>query len=82
MLNSNAVHNALNVLLVAIGAIGAVLIYLGCVINDAGAYDCSDASVNPAVLSIAALVIGTLKVMINVVRDGIAGLTKEQPPVQ
>lgn len=81
-MSSNLVHNILNAALIVVGAAGAVLLYLGCTIDDLGVYDCSGAAINPSVLSIVALGIGTAKIIINVVRDGLTGLAKEQPPVQ
>lgn len=64
---SNAAHNILNILIAAIAAIATF---------DFAAF------LPPEV---AAPIIGglaALKLVMNAIRDGIAGLVKEQPPVQ
>lgn len=66
-MNTNALHNAINVLIVFISALAAL--------------DWTQ-FVTPEQ---ATMVVGGLslaKLLINVFRDGLSGLVKEQPPVQ
>lgn len=67
MLNSNTVHNLLNIAiaLVAVLSLPEVLAIL-------------PPELGLTIAGIAA----TAKVVINVIRDGITGLVKEQPPVK
>lgn len=85
-MNSNAVHNILNIAGWALGALTAVLLYLGCTAGIDGRLDCSASTIIPAswlpVLSIITTGIFLLKSLINVGRDGVGGLFKPQPPVQ
>lgn len=78
--NTNTIHNVLNV---AIILLVALLIASGCTQDTvSGAIECSKSWI-PA--SITVWLIGTaaaLKVAMNLVRDGLTGLTKPQPPVQ
>ena len=67
MLNSNMIHNLLNV---AIAAVAALAVFDWTVL-----FSQSTAMVIVGVLASA-------KTVINVVRDGFAGLVKVQPPVQ
>lgn len=67
MFNTNLIHNVLNV---AIAVIGAMLAFQWDVLF----------STETAAWIIGAL--GTLKLVINTIRDGISGLVKNQPPVQ
>lgn len=67
MLNSNMIHNLLNV---AIAAVAALAVFDWTVL-----FSQSTAMVIVGVLASA-------KTVINVVRDGFAGLVKAQPPVQ
>lgn len=67
MFNSNAIHNLLNV---AIAVLAAMAAFDWQIVFSPGT---------------AATIIGglaTLKVVINALRDGVAGMIKPQPPVQ
>jgi hypothetical protein len=75
-MNSNMVHNVLNALVVLVGAAS----FLGCVETPAG-FDCSASFIGPKWGAIAAIIFGGLKIVINIGRDGLGGLIKEQPPV-
>lgn len=66
-MNSNAIHNVLNIL-IAIVAIVSLPEVMALLPPEIG-------------LSIAGIA-ATAKVVINVVRDGLGGLVKSQPPVQ
>ncbi|MCC7047213.1 MAG: hypothetical protein IT562_10910 [Alphaproteobacteria bacterium] len=67
-MNTNLLHNILNVAIVIVGAMGA--------------FDWTGVGLNPelAVKIVAGL--GTLKLVMNALRDGLSGMTKPQPPVQ
>lgn len=81
-MNSNLFHNIANVASLVLAAGTAVLVASGCVTTVTGTYDCSGSWINPTytTAAIAALQFG--KLLVNIVRDGITGLTKPQPPVQ
>lgn len=67
MFNTNAIHNILNI---AIAAVAALAVFDWTVLFSQGT---------------AMVIVGVLasaKTVINVIRDGLAGLVKEQPPVQ
>lgn len=66
-MNSNLFHNLLNVA-IALVAIASLPEVMALIPPEIG-------------LSIAGIA-ATLKVVINVVRDGVTGLAKEQPPVK
>lgn len=83
-LNTNTIHNILNLLLGIVGVATTILVALGCTTGVDGVLDCSAAPVSEGFLVFlvgAAGVIGTLKTVINLVRDGLGGLFKQQPPV-
>lgn len=66
-MNSNAVHNLLNIAiaLVAVASLPEVM-----------------ALIPPEIGVTIAGIAATAKVVINVIRDGVTGLVKEQPPVK
>lgn len=66
-MNSNILHNLLNLAIVIVGALAAF--------DWTGLFSASTAALLVTIL-------GGAKIVINVVRDGLAGLVKEQPPVQ
>lgn len=81
-MNSNLFHNLANVVIAA-GALGtAVLMATGCTTLVTGALECSQSFIDPKWTTAAVGVLGTLKIVVNLVRDGVTGLTKPQPPVQ
>lgn len=47
-----------------------------------GALECSQSFVDPKWTTAAIGILGTLKIVVNMVRDGVTGLTKPQPPVE
>jgi len=79
--NSNLFHNILNVATIVLAAATAGLLATGCVELDPGKLDCSASWVSPTITGYATMAVGGLKLAINVVRDGLAGLFKQQPPV-
>lgn len=82
-MNSNLFHNLANIAMIVLAAATAALLAIGCTTLETGALECSQATMlRPELLSIAVMVLGALKVLVNVIRDGITGLTKPQPPVE
>lgn len=81
-MNSNAFHNLANVasLVLALGTV--TLLWSGCTATVAGSFDCSTSFINPAYTTGAIAVLQVIKMGVNVVRDGVSGLTKPQPPVK
>jgi len=79
--NSNIVHNVLNWAIIALGAVTGALLASGCVETATG-LDCAGSSINPAYTAWATAGLGTVKTVINVIRDGFTGLFKTQPPVE
>jgi len=81
-MNSNLFHNLANIASLVLAAATAVLIASGCTTLPTGGLECSASWINPAWTSIAIMVLQGLKLLVNVIRDGISGLTKPQPPVE
>lgn len=83
-MNSNLFHNLANILTVVLGVLVAVLLASGCTgdFTTQSIADCSGSRIDARWLSIAIAVVGGLKIGVNVVRDGLAGLSKPQPPVE
>lgn len=82
MFNTNALHNLLNVLIALIAALTAFLLATGCVTLDTGALECSRSWIQPEWSAMIVTGLALAKTVINVVRDGITGLVKPQPPVE
>lgn len=80
-MNSNAFHNVANIASLALAAGTAALLTSGCVQSAAGALDCSASFINPTYTAIAIVALQAVKLIVNVVRDGLGGLIKPQPPV-
>lgn len=82
-MNTNLIHNILNVLMIVIAGLTAALTAAGCTTLANGDLECSKVVwLSPTLATTVITVLGAVKVLINVVRDGFAGLTKNQPPVQ
>lgn len=77
-LNLNFLHNVINLLIIVLGA---ALIGSGCVAVASGGFDCSQSWINPTITTWAITILAALKVVLNVLRDGLFGLWKVQPPV-
>lgn len=80
--NSNAFHNAANIASLVLAAGTAVLMASGCTTLASGSFDCSTSWINPAYTTGAIAALQVIKLAVNVVRDGLGGLVKPQPPVQ
>lgn len=81
-MNSNLFHNIANIASLVLAAATAALLASGCAMTATGAFDCTGSWINPAYTTGAVAALQALKLVVNVVRDGIAGLTKQQPPVK
>jgi hypothetical protein len=81
MLNSNAIHNILNVANIGLGALTGGLLATGCSTLANGMLDCSHSWINPTYTGGAIAVISVVKLGMNIVRDGLGGLLSPQPPV-
>lgn len=83
-MNTNMIHNILNALMAVLGIATSILVSMGCTQLADGKLDCSASTAPewllPWVVG-AAGIIGTIKVIMNLVRDGFGGLFKQQPPV-
>ena len=80
-MNSNLVHNLINVVIILVAAITAALSAWGCTTLATGALDCSASTIPPQYSGALIALLGVLKMAINISRDGLSGLTKTQPPV-
>lgn len=71
-MNTNAIHNLLN--------------FVGLIIGALIAYDWTMLGLSPSTAAMVAAVVLTadklIKLAINILRDGLGGLFKNQPPVQ
>lgn len=81
-MNSNLFHNILNVAIAVLAAVTAFLIATGCTSLPEGHLECSASWIAPEITAIIVTVLGVLKTVINIVRDGFSGLFKPQPPVE
>lgn len=80
-MNSNLFHNVLNVAIAVLGALTAFLLATGCTQTAAGVLECSKSWIDPTYTTVAISILSVVKVLVNVFRDGLTGLTKPQPPV-
>ncbi|WP_457154645.1 hypothetical protein [Mesorhizobium sp. P5_C1] len=81
-LNTNTLHNALNVLIWLPAAIAGFLTATGCTTLASGGFDCAASWLPPQDALWIAAFSGFLKTLINLQRDGLAGLIKPQPPLK
>jgi len=81
-MNANMFHNAANVLSLVLAGMTAILLASGCAQDASGAISCAQSWINPTYTTMAVAALQGLKLVVNVVRDGLAGLIKVQPPVQ
>lgn len=81
-MNSNLFHNIANILSLLLAAGTAVLLASGCTVTPAGGFDCVGSWINPAYTTAAIAGVQAIKLVVNIVRDGLAGLSKTQPPVK
>lgn len=82
-MNSNLFHNILNVAMILIAGATAVLTAMGCVTLPTGDLECTDTMfLSPVTATAIVTGLGIVKMLVNVARDGFAGLAKKQPPVE
>jgi hypothetical protein len=81
MFNTNALHNVLNILITLSALLVAILLATGCTQFADGTLECSQSFVGPGFTALAVAGLGTLKIVVNIIRDGLSGLVKPQPPV-
>jgi hypothetical protein len=67
-MNTNLIHNCLNVVMIVVAGLAG--------------FDFVGLGLDPILAGKIVAGLGTAKMIINVIRDGFAGLTKAQPPVQ
>ena len=78
-LNTNTLHNVLNVLIWLPTAIAGFLTATGCTTLANGGFDCTASWLPPQYALWIAAGSGLLKTVINLQRDGLAGMIKPQP---
>lgn len=81
MFNTNTLHNVLNVLIALSALMIAVLLATGCTQLADGSLECSQSFIGPGYAAAVVAVLSTIKIVVNIMRDGVAGLIKPQPPV-
>ena len=82
MLNTNMLHNVLNIMIALSALMIAVLLAFGCTQSVDGTLECSQSFVAPSYTAYVIAALGALKLVINITRDGISGLIKPQPPIE
>lgn len=67
-MNTNMIHNVLNVAMIVVAGLAG--------------FDYVGLGLDPVLAGKIVATLGAVKMVINVLRDGVTGLTKPQPPVQ
>lgn len=81
-MNSNLFHNIANVASLVLAAATAIMLATGCTTLVTGELECSASWLKPEWTSIAIVGLQGSKIIVNIIRDGITGLAKPQPPVE
>ena len=81
-MNTNLFHNIANVTSLALAGMTAVLLASGCNQDGDGLFDCTTSFINPTYTTAAIAALQVIKIIVNILRDGLDGLAKPQPPVQ
>jgi hypothetical protein len=81
-MNANMFHNIANIVSLVLAGLTAILLASGCVQDASGAVNCAQSWINPTYTTVVIAALQALKLVVNVVRDGLGGLIKVQPPVQ
>lgn len=81
-MNSNLFHNIANIASLVLAAGTAILMASGCVTLPTGNFDCSASWINPAYTTGLIAALQATKLLVNIIRDGLGGLIKTQPPVK
>jgi hypothetical protein len=80
-MNTNAMHNVINLVGIVAGGMAALALATGCTQDAAGVWDCSRSFVPPQYTGPFLGALFFVKGVINLGRDGFGGLWKKQPPV-
>ena len=72
-------HNIANI---ALAGTTAMLLAYGCSQNAVSMFDCSQSWINPTYTTAAVAGLQGVKLVVNILRDGFAGLVQQQPPVR
>jgi hypothetical protein len=81
MFNTNALHNVLNILITLSALLVAILLATGCTQLADGTLECSQSFIGPSFTALAVAGLGALKIVVNIIRDGLSDLVKPQPPI-
>ena len=79
-MNTNLIHNILNILIAILSGVTIYLLETGCTVAASGTIDCSASSA--AWTASVAVIMSVSKIVINALRDGLVGMAMPQPPVQ
>ena len=80
-INTNLIHNILNIAIAVASGATAVMMATGCTTLATGVLECSQSWVKPEAAALVVTGLAVSKTVINIVRDGVTGLAKHQPPV-
>ncbi|MFI0844444.1 hypothetical protein [Mesorhizobium sp. IMUNJ 23232] len=85
-MNSNAIHNILNIIIWGFGLLGVIAAYAGCTALPDGSFDCTTSTIIPAswLPTVVKITTGAalMKTAINFFRDGFGGMWKPQPKIK
>ncbi|CCD94192.1 conserved exported hypothetical protein [Bradyrhizobium sp. ORS 375] len=81
-MNTNLFHNIANVASLGLAGTTAMLLASGCHQGADGAFDCSTSWINPTYTTAAIATLQVIKLLVNILRDGLDGLVRPQPPVE
>ena len=80
-MNTNLFHNIANVASRALAGTTAILLASGCTQGVDDLFDCSTSWINPTYTTAAIAALQATKIIVNILRDGLDGLVRPQPPV-
>lgn len=81
-MNANAFHNVVNIVMALLAGFLAFLLATGCTTLANGELECAQSWLPPQVTAVILAALPIVKILTNVVRDGLGGLFKKQPPVE
>ena len=81
ILNTNTLHNLINIMITLSALVIAILLATGCTQDALGNLECSKSALSPSLTAYMIAGLGAMKILVNIGRDGITGLIKPQPPV-
>lgn len=80
--NTNLFHNIANVASLALAGVTAMLLASGCRQGADGLFDCTTSWINPTYTTATIAALQVIKLIVNILRDGLDGLARPQPPVR